>query len=363
MIRPAPDGLQMVFRAPGSPLDPVRMPLPALGPREVLVRNAFTTLCRSDVTTWLGKRREPLPTVLGHEVMGTVVAFGPEAAAADCRGLPLAIGDRVTWAIYASDADDPMAKAGMPQKAARRFKYGHETVSEGSCHHGGLGEYTVLRAGTPIARLSPHLPDPVAALINCSVSTAAGALRLAGPLPGRRLLVSGAGMLGLAACALGVELGAAHVAAVDVDPARAARATAFGARVTRAVDGAGEELRGVGLFDVVVETSGAPAAMASTLRLLDTGGVAVWIGAVFPQAGTVVDVEMVLRRLLTIRGLHNYNGDDLRLAVEMVERMHPRVPFESLVSESFPLVEADAAFARAAHGDAVRVGVRIPPAG
>jgi hypothetical protein len=39
------------------------------------------------------------------------------------------------------------------------------------------------------------------------------------------------------------------------------------------------------------------------------------------------------------------------------------VPFESLVSESFPLVEADAAFARAAHGDAVRVGVRIPPAG
>jgi putative phosphonate catabolism associated alcohol dehydrogenase len=359
------DGVQMVFRAPGTPLDPVRMAVPTLGAGQVLVRNGFATLCRSDVTTWLGKRREPTPTVLGHEVMGAVVAFGPQAPAVDVRGLSLAVGDRVTWAIFACDPDDPLARAGMPQKAARRCKYGHEVLSEQSCFHGGLAEYTVLRAGTPIAHVSPAVPDEVAALINCSVSTAAGALRLAAPLRGCRLLVSGAGMLGLATCALAGELGAALVAVVDVDATRADRAAAFGAHVTRAVDGQGEGdgLRGIGMFDVVVETSGAPAAMQSTLRLLDTGGVAVWIGAVFPQPGTPVDAELVLRRLLTIRGLHNYNGDDFRTAVELVERLHVRLPFEGLVRDVFPLHEADAAFARAATGDPVRVGVRIPPAG
>lgn len=336
-----------------------RRPLPALRRGELLVRNDYTTLCRSDLTTWSGKRREALPTVLGHEIVGHLVAAHASAPVVDVAGRSLRVGDRVTWAIFAADPASARARAGMPQKAAGLFKYGHETITDDCAHHGGLGEFTLLREHTPIARLDEDVPDPVAALVNCSIATVAGALRLADDVRDQRVLVSGAGMLGLCACAMARDRGAREVVAVDVDAGRAARSLAFGADRGEVVGLDGSGFAGLPPCDVVLEFSGAPAAMASSLSRLEIGGRAVWVGATFPQPPTAVDAEMVLRRLLTIRGLHNYNREDFVAAVAFVAARHSRWPFLELVHDAFRLADVDAAFRHAVERNPVRVGVRI----
>jgi len=49
--------------------------IPALQDYEILVRVAYTTLCKSDILTYTGKRKEKNPTILGHEICGTIVAL------------------------------------------------------------------------------------------------------------------------------------------------------------------------------------------------------------------------------------------------------------------------------------------------
>ena len=134
-----------VFYGAGKPLQLEECEIPALCQGEVLVKNEYVTLCRSDISTYTGKRIEKTPTILGHEIVGRVVALGEGNPVLDLEGRPLAIGERVTWAIYASNPDGEMARRGIPQKAPDLFKYGHEQLTERNTLHGGLAEYTLLR--------------------------------------------------------------------------------------------------------------------------------------------------------------------------------------------------------------------------
>jgi len=357
---------QAVFHGPGLPitLDPV--PIPPLGPGEVLVRNEFTTLCRSDLNTYAGKRRERTPTVLGHEIVGTIAELGPGAPELDLRGAPLRVGDRITWAIYAADPCSCLARAGWPQKAADLFKYGHEEITSTSVLHGGLAEHCLLRRHTPIVRLDPTVPLPVLALINCAVATVAGSFRLAGPVAGRTVLIAGAGMLGVVACALARRSGAAEIIALDVDPARLATARRFGADQGRLlpVDG---EIPGFvpprapesGLPRVAFDYSGAPATIEALLLDLGIGGTLVLVGSTFPQRDLRWNAERLVRQVQTIRGLHNYGADDLVAAVEFIERHHADFPFAELVADpGFGLASVEAAFAHGLTSGCHRVGLR-----
>jgi D-arabinose 1-dehydrogenase-like Zn-dependent alcohol dehydrogenase len=151
-------GSFVVFHHTGAPLELRRAALPPLGHGEILVRNVYATLCRSDVSTWSGKRREKSPTILGHEIVGRIDQLGPAAPGHDLRGAPLRVGDRVTWAVYASDPAAELAQRGMPQKAPDLFKYGHEQLTEQSGFHGGLAEFTVLRAIRRCCASMPRCP-------------------------------------------------------------------------------------------------------------------------------------------------------------------------------------------------------------
>lgn len=164
--------------------------VPVLKEGEVLVRNSFTTLCRSDINTFVGKRQEKTPTILGHEITGFIEDFGPDTCKTDIRGTALSTGDRVTWAIFASDPESDMAAKGVPQKGDDLFKYGHEKITPESSLHDGLADYIILRKNTPIIKLDNAVPDPVAAIINCAVATVAGSLRLAGDLRLRKHPIS-----------------------------------------------------------------------------------------------------------------------------------------------------------------------------
>jgi len=334
--------------------------IPELKPGEILVRNTYTTICRSDIYTFQGKRKEKSPTILGHEIVGKIIAMAQDAPLDDVRGHALQIGDRVTWAIYASDPTSDFAKKGIPQKGEDLFKYGHEQITEQSTLHGGLAEYIILRKNTPIIAIQNHgLSDKAASLINCAVSTAAGAIRLAGNLENQAVLVNGTGMLGIIACAMAKKAGAKKVIAVDFNKDRANLALKYGADLALGADDPIFSSSEKSKVDVVLEFSGIPEAMKSTLELLDIGGTAVWIGATFPQPDIAINGEKMIRRVLTIRGLHNYNESDLVAAVGFMESSFKDFDFDALVHGGFTLEQTNDAYQYAIEHNPFRVGIDL----
>jgi alcohol dehydrogenase len=180
-------------------------------------------------------------------------------------------------------------------------------------------------------------------------------------LAGRTVGILGAGMLGLTACAMSQVRGAATVIAVEPNATRREQALRFGA--THAItpdelpattadvsDGHG--------FDVVLEFSGAEAALASALGMPRIGGTLVLVGSVFPGPPLSVLPEQIVRRNLTIRGVHNYAPKDLLTAVEFLAAAHGRFPLHELVGPWYPLKEVAAAFQTALDPSHLRVGIR-----
>lgn len=342
------------FESSGKEFELIQGDLPELKAGELLVKNTFTTLCRSDLYTFKGVRKEKSPTILGHEITGYIVAFGPDCPKFDNRGKELKLGDRITWAIYASDPEDSNSKKGFPQKAKNIFKYGHEQITADSNFHGGLSQFTIIRKFTPLVILKDAVSDHVAALINCSVATMAAAVRLAGDLKNKHVLISGAGMLGIVGSAMASTLGSASVSTLDIDTNRLKISRLYGSEYT------GTSISEFSRkFDIIIETSGAPEVMSNSLQHLEIGGLTVWLGAVFPQADVEINAEFIVRNLITIKGLHNYNDSDLVSAVEFIEQYNNEFDFGKLIEGDFNLQSVNEAFHFAVDQNSYRVGISI----
>jgi len=354
-----------VFTGSSEPLELREFPLPRLGDREMLVRVECCTLCGSDLHTFQGRRHGPCPTVLGHEILGRVAEAPKGGELRDFNGRPLAVGDRVTWSLVASCGGCFYCSHDLPQKCTQQFKYGHELLTDEHPLSGGLAEHCHLAPGTAVFRIPDDLPDELLCPVNCATATVAAALRAVGDCRERVLLVQGAGMLGLTACAMARTRGAREVIVCDVRPERLSMALQFGA--TKAVDVSSdvEQLRyaveqitdGRGV-DLAAELSGAPDAVEAGLDLLRIGGTYVLVGSVFPAPPVPLSAESVVRRLLSIHGVHNYTPQDLAAALEFLAGSHGDFPFADLVGAQFPLSEAAAAFRHAIEAKPFRVAVK-----
>lgn len=358
-------GKLVLFEGPGKDFILREFPVRSLQSGEILVKNLYTTICGSDLHTYCGLRKEPSPTVLGHEIVGEVLELGPDHNGLDLRNQPLTPGTRITWTVFAGDPQSLNAQAGMPQKSDHLFKYGHAVAQMPEVFHGGLSEYCILKPNTAILRLPESMPLGVAATINCSVSTVAGALRMAGELQGKNVLITGMGHLGITCAAMCKDAGAAWVGAADITPQRLAKAQQFGAddifNLTEDTDLLKQQLQQLTRKgpDVAIDMSGSPVAMELGLDTLAIGGIAVWIGAVFNTRTIAVNPEQIIRRLLTIRGLHNYNYADFSYALDFMERNWQRYPFQQAVEKEFSLPQTQQAFDYAVEHKPLRVGIRL----
>jgi alcohol dehydrogenase len=173
------------------------------------------------------------------------------------------------------------------------------------------------------------------------------------------VVVFGLGLLGLTACAWLDVLGAT-VVACDVSNIRLAHGSWFGARHLAKPDALLELVHSLTYergADVALELSGSALAAAAALDVLRVGGTAVWAGTVSPTDPVPVNPETVVRRCLTITGVHNYAPADLAAAIEFLAAHHERYPFAEQVAKSFPLVNVDEAFRFAEDEHPVRVAV------
>ncbi|WP_440709945.1 alcohol dehydrogenase catalytic domain-containing protein [Herbiconiux sp. YIM B11900] len=362
-LQPAPTA--MVWLQAGRAHECIAVPSVSLEPGDALVSVELATICGSDVHTTQGHRSAPAPLVLGHEQVGRVVAVGEGAVTS--AGEPLVVGERVVWSLTIGCGACGTCARGLPQKCESVKKYGHERLESGWELNGGFASHVHLRRGTAIVPVARALPATVLAPLSCGTATAVAALDAASaivPLDGALVLVFGAGLIGLTAAAIATDRGARVVV---VDPARRRRtlATRFGAAF--AVDPGAETGHPESLATVLeqlgerplvaIEASGSVHAVASAVGSLGVGGVAVLVGSVSPSAAVGLDPESLVRRLVTLRGVHNYAPHHLEEAARYIESRHEAYPFAELIGATVALGDLDDGIEAAAGGKAVRIGV------
>ncbi|MCU1405201.1 MAG: alcohol dehydrogenase [Glaciihabitans sp.] len=364
-IRLDPAPTAMVWLEQGRRHKTITVPTVTLAPGDVLVEIELATICGSDVHTTQGHRSAPTPLVLGHEQVGRVVAVGDGAKAVS--GDALEPGQRIVWSLTFGCGACSLCVRGLPQKCVSVKKYGHEQLEAGWELSGGFASHIHLRAGTAIVPVSDSLSATVLAPVSCGTATAAAALDAATvivPLAGSVVVVFGAGLIGLTATAMATDRGA-HVIVVDPDRHRRSLATRFGAAET--VDptlpaGDSDSLssalsRSTEAPLIAIEASGSPRAVAAAIDSVGVGGVVVLVGSVSPTEAVGLDPERTVRRLLTIRGVHNYAPRHLEEAARYIEARHAHYPFRELVGATVALGDLDEGMEAAAGGRSVRIGV------
>ncbi len=335
-LRPA--AVAKVWLGVGHAHETVAVPGVGLGHGDVLVAIELSTVCGSDVHTAQGHRSAPTPLVLGHESVGRIIAVSDDGAHA-VDGAELRVGDRVVWSVTVSCGSCDRCSAGLTQKCRSLVKYGHERLEPRWELTGGFASHVHLRAGTAIVRVPESLPAAVLAPASCATATAWAAVTRGSAgraLAGAKVLVYGAGLVGLSVIAIAADVGA-EVTVVEPSPSRRAFAERFGAAgVATAAEPAG----------LVIEASGH--AVTEAIGSADVGGTVVLVGSVFPADPVPLDAESIVRRMLTVTGVHNYTASDLAGAVSFLARRGRGYPFTDAVGEVHPLDDVDAALAAAA---------------
>jgi len=357
-------GRAAVMTAAKEPLVLQRFPVPTVAPGCILVRVTCCTICGSDLHTWLGHRPSPTPVILGHEIVGRIVELG-KGVTHDSGNRPLGVGDRITWTIMdACGKCYYCREQGLPMKCRQLRKYGHDSCAAPPHFLGGFGDYCYLTPGTCVVKLPAELSDTVAAPANCALATVVAAWEAAGLAAGERVLILGAGALGLYAAALAAHAGCREVLVTDVLEPRLGVAPSFGATATLAPGPKAEPLQewarahtdGFGV-DAVLEVAGVPELIPAGLGALRIGGRLIEVGNVFPGALATLDLSEIVFRWLTVRGVHNYDLRHLQRAVDFLIETQELFPFASLVGEQYPLEMIGDALEAAQARRAVRIAV------
>ena len=308
---------------------------------EILVKITHTAICRSDLHTHCGHRSVPTPTVLGHEIMGRVVAFGPSASRMDLRGEPLEPGDRITWSIYAHCGDCFHCHSGWPQKCTDLFKYHEPVSSDGSDSSGGMA-YIQLRPGTSVLKLDPKIPDYHGDTQPCHGHRggrgASGCAKE--PAPWWWSWGEATGLSTAAMCkAQGARAGcggnskALHSRCPDfTDAVFQPEDDALKAWVMNQSAGRGA--------DHVMEMASSAAAELG-LELLPLGGGRCYGNRLL---SIPVDPERMIRGCQTIAGMHNYAPQDLLAATRFLEEEGRNLPWDALHGGTMCLDQSQEAF-------------------
>ena len=354
-----------VFVGTGKPFEIRQFPLPEVEPGAVLARIRMTTICGSDLHTWQGKRSAPLPIILGHEIVGEIKEIG-EGLTIDIMGQSLSAGDRITWTVMASCGRCYYCRMkGLPQKCLNLFKYGHESCQEPTHLNGGLAEYIYIKPGTGVFKVPDELSDEEVAPANCALATMVNGLETIEVHSGDTVVIQGAGMLGLYAMVLLKEQGAGKIIITDMKQKRLETAEEFGADLTIDVTKYSPDkiikkiidLSGGRGADLVIEVCGAPSVIAPGIEMLSIGGRYLIVGTVFPGAKFTLDGYLVTTKMVTLKGIHNYDVRHLGEGLNFIARTHHKYPFKRLVTQQFKLNEADKAFDASAERRTVRVAV------
>ncbi|WP_405217640.1 zinc-binding dehydrogenase [Agrococcus sp. Ld7] len=317
------DNLALVAHAKGDVrVEPLPEPDPAAD--EAVVAIAYGGICGSDLHYWLhgaaGQSILREPMVLGHEIVGTVLA-----AAADGSGP--AAGTRV--AVHpATEVDDGSAPypADRPNLSPAGTYLG--SAARMPHTHGAFAR----RAALPSRMLRP-IPDGLDLRLAALAEPAAVAwhgVGQAGDVAGTRVLVIGAGPIGALAIAVAKHHGASEILATDLHEHPRVLAERLGARAMDATDA--EAIAAVHA-DVVIESSGTVPGLAAAISGARRGGTVVMLG--LQRAGDVsVPMATAITRELTLVGSFRFNDE---LDAVLAALADGSLDAEAVISHELPI--------------------------
>jgi L-idonate 5-dehydrogenase len=302
------------------------------GPGEVAVRVRFGGICGSDLHYLrhgaVGDFRLREPLILGHEVSGEVAAVGAAVTGIDA-GQPVTVHPATPCGSCAE------CRSGRPN-VCRQARY------LGSAAHfphvqGGFRDVLVVRADQ-IVPVPADLPLATAALAE-PLAVALHAVRRAGDVRGRRVLVTGAGPIGCLVVAALRAAGASEIVARDIVAEALEIARSVGAdtlELAGAADGGGE-------VDHAIESSGAAAGLAECLRRTARSGRVVALG-LLPPGDAPVPINLVVTRELELVGTFRF----AREIKDAVKLLADGLSLGDILTAALPLERAAEAFSLAA---------------
>lgn len=314
-----------------------------LGPGQVLVRMGVGGICGTDLHYFrhggFGAIRIKQPMVLGHEAAGTVAAVAPDVTS-------VTVGDRVAVNPSRPCGACRYCLEALPNHCLDMRFYGSAMRTP---HIQGAFRTRLPCDASQCATVAGGVPLSLAALAE-PFSVGLHAVSRAGPLNGKRVLVSGCGPIGALTLAAARLHGAAEIVVTDVVDAPLAIARALGASVTINVASDGEWVpryaADKGTFDVMFECSGNERALRDGLEVMRPRGVVVQLGL----GGDVsLPQNVVVTKELSICGSFRFHAEFAE-AVRLIN--DGRVDLAPLVTHTFPLTQARDAFELA--GDRTR---------
>ena len=337
-----------VLVAHGEPLAVQELPLPAhIEPGAALVRITCSTLCGTDIEIWEGRMSFPgmLPMVLGHEVVGEIVAAGPGTT--DALGREVRAGDRIGWSESTCGECFGCTVLREPVHCSRRG-YGFLQRSDVPPYAtAGLADYAYVTPGAAKLLLPDDVPDTWASMAGCAAKTVLRAFERTGRIrPAATVAVQGSGALGVFATAVAKVSGAGRVITIGAPAARLDLARRFGAdEVVDIADGdvvtRVRELTGGRGADHVFDFAGAASVGPEAVGMAATGGTFTVVGSTGP-AGDVFPLSEIMGKELTVVGSLNGDIADYARSIEFFQAFGGRFPWDDLFSAPVGLAEASA---------------------
>ncbi len=295
-----------VFHSPGQPLTIEDRQTPAARPGDIVLKVAYCGICGSDLHA-----TEPSPTsletgtVLGHEYAGVVT----ESASNDFRP-----GDRVIG-LPLQECDDCRPSGQGCEDRLGIHCPRNKIIGLGASVPGGYAEY--LRMPAHHALKVPDGLDLKLAALTEPLAVGLHAVRAAGNLLGRSVLVIGAGPIGLAVSLFARLNGAKDVAVSEIAPARRAKATAMGART---IDPASEK---PGAADVIFECVGVPGVLRQCMDLAPLRATIVVVGVC--RGEDTIFPRVAIRKELSLRFVLGYERAEFADVLDLLaaERIDP----------------------------------------
>lgn len=352
--------------AQSRPLDLEDVAVDGPGPREVLVRIAAASLCRSDLSVVSGIRAWPMPIVPGHEASGVVEETGAEVTTVKA-GDPVVLVFQpqcgVCPACIAGEAH--LCGPGLAANRAGELLAGGtrlRAADEPVHHHMGLSafaEYAVVSEAS-VVPMPAGMPLDVGALFGCNVMCGAGTvLNTGGVRAGDTVTIVGAGGVGSSALLGALAAGAERVVVVDTDQSRLDSALTLGATdavLNETGDGAAKVLDLTsGGTDFAFETAGTVGAFETAYNAVRRGGTVVSVGLVDPKTPFSLDVAALVTGAKTLKGSYIGSCNPRRdIPKYMALHQRGRLPVDKLITHHLPLADINTALDRMVDNQALR---------
>jgi L-iditol 2-dehydrogenase len=313
------------------------VPVPQLRPDEVLVQIAAVGVCGSDVHYYhegrIGDFVVEEPMILGHEASGVITAVG--------SGVPATrVGERVSIEPQRACRTCEQCKRGAYNLCPFMEFYATPPID------GAFAQYAVIQADYAFS-----IPDSMsleAAALCEPLSVGIWANQKAGTRPGSRVLIAGAGPIGIIAMQVAFAFGAAEVTVSDIAPTRRQAAERFGA--TRTIDPTNGNAEAVLDVDIFIDASGAEPAVRAGILALKPGGRAVLVG--MGKDEVTLPVARIQAREIELTGVFRY-ANTWPLAIQLASS--GKVDLDALVTARFPLERVEDALAAAVDPSALKV--------